>query len=191
MKTPHALCKLRNELNNTTLSSVPQWNETSGLQYLDAVVKEALRLHTPVGLILERVVPQDGTTICGRPFQRGTIVGCNPYVVAHDSSIYGKQYDVDEFWPERWLEADESTRSEMDRCSLVFGGGKRTCIGRNISLLEIKKLVPLLLLRYEVSYMILGPCVELLLTMLRFPFLKPESPGVYGTHSSCTRLASK
>lgn len=110
-----------------------------------------MRLHTPVGLILERVVPEGGVTLCGHLVPPGTIVGCNPHVIHRSKEIYGQQYDVDEYWPERWLEADDVAKAEMDRYFMAFGSGKRICIGRNISLLEIYKLVPLLLTRFKVS----------------------------------------
>ena len=39
----------------------------------------------------------------------------------------------------------------MEGCMLQFGMGARTCIGKNISLLEIYKLVPSFLRRFQVS----------------------------------------
>lgn len=130
---------------------MPTFKETYPLPYLGAVIKEALRLHTPVGLILERLVPAGGVTVSQREFPEGTIVGCNPHVIHRSKAVYGKSYDVDEFWPERWLEADALTKSDMDRFFMAFGSGKRVCIGRNISMLEIYKLVPLLLARFKVG----------------------------------------
>ncbi|EXJ74852.1 uncharacterized protein A1O5_01548 [Cladophialophora psammophila CBS 110553] len=146
---PSAMARLMAELNSADLSPLPQWRETSSLPYLGAVIKEALRLHTPVGLILERIVPKGGVTLCGHFFPEGTIVGCNPAVIHRDKRVYGRRYSVDEYRPERWLEADEEEKGEMERCFMAFGSGKRTCIGKNISLLEVHKLVPLLLKRFK------------------------------------------
>ncbi|KAH0842829.1 hypothetical protein FOPE_08363 [Fonsecaea pedrosoi] len=145
------MAKLMAELDSTNLSPLPQWRETSNLPYLGAVIKEALRLHTPVGFILERIVPKGGATLCGHFFPEGTIVGCNPAVIHRDKRVYGRRYSVDSYRPERWLEADDEERGEMERCFMAFGSGKRTCIGKNISLLEMYKLVPLLLKRFKVG----------------------------------------
>jgi cytochrome P450 len=39
----------------------------------------------------------------------------------------------------------------MVRATFTFGAGSRTCIGKNVSLLEIYKVMPSLFWRYEVS----------------------------------------
>ena len=150
LRTPRALLKLQEEIAGANLSPLPQWKETNGLPYLGAVVKEALRIHPPVGLSLERIVPEGGVTLCGQFFPEGTIVGCNPAVVHFDKEVYGAKYAVEEFWPERWLDSSTERKALMERSSLAFGSGKRTCIGKHISLLEIHKLVPLLLTRFKV-----------------------------------------
>ncbi|KAI1625028.1 cytochrome P450 [Exophiala viscosa] len=146
---PATLSTLVSELKTAKLSEIPTFRETSNLPYLAAVIKESLRLHTPVGLILERIVPEGGVTLCGHYFPAGTIVGCNPAVIHQDSRVFGRRYSVDEFRPERWLEADTEELAEMERCFMAFGAGKRTCIGKNISLLEVHKLVPLLLMNFK------------------------------------------
>lgn len=149
---PATLATLVSELKAAELSPIPTFRETSHLPYLGAVIKESLRLHTPVGLILERIVPDGGVTLCGHYFPPGTIVGCNPAIIHKDVRVYGRRYSVDEFRPERWLEAadDPDELAEMERCFMAFGSGKRTCIGKNISLLEVHKLVPLLLTKFKV-----------------------------------------
>jgi cytochrome P450 len=139
------------ELDRAKLSDLPQWNETYHLPYLTAVIKEALRLHAPFALNLERVVPEGGATICGHFFPEGTIVGCNPAVIQKDTRVYGRRYTTGEYHPERWLEADEEEKADMERCFLAFGSGKRSCIGKNIGMLEIYKVVPLLLKTFNVS----------------------------------------
>jgi hypothetical protein len=41
------------------------------MPYLQAVIKEALRVHPATGLPLEQVVPEGGTPLCGRFFPQG------------------------------------------------------------------------------------------------------------------------
>ena len=104
---------------------------------------------------MERVVPTSGVEISGQQIRGGTIVGCSAWVVHRRPEIFGD--DVDDFRPERWLpdlskdaEVEMARIKEMGRCMLHFGMGNRTCIGKNISLLEIYKLVPSFLRRFEV-----------------------------------------
>jgi cytochrome P450 len=140
------------------------WSESQGLDYLDACIKESFRLHPAPGLPLERVVPPQGAEIAGEFVKGGTIVGCSAWVIHRNREIFGE--DVEVFRPERWLvgqgerlgeglgegekEGEEKRVRRMEGTMLQFGMGARTCIGKNISLLEIYKLVPSFLRRFEV-----------------------------------------
>ena len=126
-----------------------QWEEVRNLPYLSAVIKEALRCHPAVGLPLERVVPSGGITVAGHYLPGGTIVGCSAWVVHRNEAIFGS--NPLEFRPERWLEAEESRKADMNNFMFSFGAGSRTCLGKNISLLEMYKLVPAILTKFEVS----------------------------------------
>ena len=156
LKNPRCYQSLMQELDDATnvglIKTRPcqsmTWAEAQHLPYLDAVIKEAFRLHPAPGLPLERVVPVGGAEICGEVIPGGTIVGCNPWVIHRRPEIFGK--DVEAFRPERWIEADKEHRKRMEGCMLQFGMGARTCIGKNISLLEIYKAVPSFLRRFEV-----------------------------------------
>lgn len=130
-------------------SSLVTWAESQKLPYLDACVKEAFRIHPAAGLPLERYVPADGAEICGEHIVGGTIVGCSAWVIHRRPEVFGQ--DVDDYRPERWIEASKDARKEMEATLFHFGAGARTCIGKNISLLEIYKLVPSFLRRFEVS----------------------------------------
>lgn len=129
-------------------NSLVTWAESQKLTYLDACIKEAFRLHPAAGLPLERVVPACGMEICGQLVPGGTIVGCSAWVIHRRPEIFGK--DVEIYRPERWLEANKESKKSMEGCMIHFGMGPRTCIGKNISLLEIYKLVPSFLRRFEV-----------------------------------------
>lgn len=159
LKTPRVMQTLLRELREAleigNISIPVSWKQSQGLPYLDAVVKEALRLHPAVGLLLERIVPEDGLQLPNGPFlPPGTVVGANPWII-HRHPIFGA--NVNDFIPERWLRGDEESemeyqtrRQNMVRSTLTFGAGPRTCIGKNISLLEIYKLIPSMLLTYDV-----------------------------------------
>jgi cytochrome P450 len=132
------------------------WAESQGLSYLNACITEAFRLHPASGLPLERIVPFEGAEIAGEFIKGGTIVGCSPWVIHRRPEVFGK--DIEEFRPERWLidksqdrEGEEKRIREMTSTMLQFGVGARSCIGKNISSLEIYKLVPTVLRRFEVS----------------------------------------
>lgn len=161
LKNPLVLASLNEELSNVSatghLSFPVTWKQSQSLPYLDAVIKEALRLHPAVGLPLERLVPAAGLQLPNGPFlPSGTIVGASPWIIHRDQTIFGA--DANEFNPDRWLQKEGETESEfkrrekgMVRATFTFGAGSRTCIGKNVSLLEIYKVVPSLIWRYEVS----------------------------------------
>lgn len=114
------------------------------LEYLQACIKEALRLHPPISMSLPRVVPAGGDVIDGRFYAAGTIVGVAPFLLHRDTGIWGA--DAADFKPERWLDSGEAGDQErlkwQSRNFLSFGGGSRQCIGKNISMMEITKTLP-------------------------------------------------
>ncbi|KAL9612278.1 MAG: hypothetical protein Q9167_003101 [Letrouitia subvulpina] len=157
IKNPRCYQKLLAELDdavrNGSVEDRPtclvSWAESQKLLYLDACIKEAFRLHPAAGLPLERVVPPQGMKICGEQIAGGTIVGCNAWVIHRRPEVFGN--NVDDYRPERWLEVDQEKRKEMEGTMFQFGKGARTCIGKNISLLEIYKLVPSFLRKFKVE----------------------------------------
>jgi len=160
IKNPRCYQKLMDEIDTAVCSGVLEdcptglvsWAESQKLPYLNACVKEAFRLHPAVGLPLERIVPPQGAEICGEFIAGGTIVGSSAWVIHRRPEVFGP--DVDTYRPERWLETTKETKKEMEGFMFQFGMGARTCIGKNISLLEIYKLVPSFLRRFEVGHLL-------------------------------------
>ena len=154
LKSPDELSKLKDELRKANLSYPVSWKESQQLPYLDACIKEAFRLHPAIGLGLERKVPSTGLVLPdGFKLSRGTNVSVNAWVSSRQS-VFGS--DVDQYVPERWLKGTNEDQEEykerlgrMKRAELVFGSGTRSCLGKNISLLEIYKIVPTLFLNFE------------------------------------------
>lgn len=161
LRSPSAMDKLLTELSaesesgrftkndDIAYTGLVKWNEVRELPYLSAVINEALRCHPAAGLPLERVVPKQGLRIDGRFIPGGTIVGCSAWVVHRDESVFGSR--PSEFRPERWINASQEQQAKMRNCLLSFGSGSRTCAGKNVSLLEMYKLVPAVLRTFEVS----------------------------------------
>ncbi|KAJ6085354.1 cytochrome P450 [Penicillium canescens] len=147
---PDKLRELRDEIDamaaDGRISDPVTFREAQGMVYLQAVIKEALRLHPAVGTMLARVVPKGGMQIEGSYFPEGTEVGANAWALHYDKDLYGP--DPQEFRPERWI-GDEKT-SIMESMMFSFGGGSRTCLGRNISLLEMTKVIPQLVRKFDI-----------------------------------------
>ena len=132
MKDKACLDKLQAEIDDFESSGLLgkphiKYSEAIKMPYLVACCKEAMRLHPSVGLGMPRHVPAGGATIAGRYFPAGSRVSMNPAVVHYDQSIFGSDSGV--FNPERWLDGDAAL---MDRHMLQFGGGSRTCLGKNV-----------------------------------------------------------
>lgn len=157
IRNPDKLVKLRAELKEVeTNSDIPNtsrllsWGELRDLPYLGAVINESLRTHPAVGLALERITPASGLKIGDTFIPPGTNIGCNAWVLHLDDSIWGAK---PECWiPERWLGASDGKKSEMKNSLFSFGAGSRTCIGKNVSYLEMYKLVPAVLREFDVSW---------------------------------------
>ncbi|KAF9773847.1 hypothetical protein IL306_008254 [Fusarium sp. DS 682] len=153
IKNPDKMTKVIDEIDTADkdekISDPISYKESiANLPYTGAAIKEAMRLHPSVGLLMERHVPPQGAEICGQFIPGGTIVGINPWVVQHDPKVYK---DPESFIPERWLTADSELLSKMESSFLSFGAGSRTCVGKNISLMELHKVVPQLLRRYTIN----------------------------------------
>jgi cytochrome P450 len=121
LKNPACFHKARAEVDAAALSDPVTFSEGQSLTYIQAVMKEALRMHPAVGQLLERVVPESGFEINGVFLPAGTIVGINPWIAARDQSVYGA--DAAEFRPERWLEASSERLRLMERNFLAVSIG--------------------------------------------------------------------
>ncbi|QSZ36124.1 hypothetical protein DSL72_007249 [Monilinia vaccinii-corymbosi] len=157
LKNPRVYKRLIRELDSANLSIPVRYQDAVKLPYLEAVVKEASRIHCGVGLVLERIVPAGGLALSdGTVLPPGTIVGMNPWVTNFDKKIFGE--DASSFVPERWLRYDDleteeeykSRLSMMNKADLTFGAGNRICLGRHISKFSICKLIPTLFLTYDI-----------------------------------------
>ncbi len=119
--------------------------EAKKLPYMQACIKETMRVHAPTAGLFPKRVPDGGDTVMvdGKLvfLPGGTNVSYARYALLLDKRVYGK--DADEFRPERWLlEKNEARLAAMHRThDLTFGYGRYQCLGKPIALMEIGKVV--------------------------------------------------
>jgi cytochrome P450 len=117
---------LQADAQDPTLSYNPQ-----NLKYLDAVIREGLRIGMSTPTRLPRIVPKDGWTYAGHYLPAGTMVGCQLYTLHFNPSVFPEPFV---FNPERWL---DSPSAEMQRDWIPFSLGLRACLARNLAQLEL------------------------------------------------------
>ena len=155
--------RLQAELDQANVGVPLSWTQTQTLPYLCACVEEGIRLMPGISLPLERVVGEDGMTLCDNQtfLPAGTVVGINPWVVNRDRTVFGE--DPHGFHPERWLagagESEDDYQQRLTRMrnsELTFGAGKRQCAGRNLALLECHKIVGSLVRAFDIELVDVG-----------------------------------
>lgn len=124
--------------------------------FLEAVILEGARIHNVANSSSERVVGPNGLQLpSGTYLPPGTYVGINAAAMNRRQDVFGEH--TDKFDPSRWLRQNETEedfvnrRLQMDRATVTFGHGSRSCLGKNIVQLELFKILATLCTRYRVS----------------------------------------
>lgn len=94
------------------------------LPYLNAVIRETLRLYAPLPASEPRVLHTD-TVIDGHTIPAGTVVNMSPYSLHRNAEVFR---DPLRFDPERWFAPPEKV-ALMNRWFWAFSSGGRMCIG--------------------------------------------------------------
>lgn len=168
ISSPPSLRRLVQEIDSRVatgqISSPIRNSEALAFPYLQAVIRESLRMYPPVTAALLKVVPPSGDTVPSRNggsvhLPGGTLLGHDLYGILRSRDLWGDDTDV--FRPERWLEAEEESSSEKGRSErlrtmirnvdLVFGTGKFQCLGKSLATIELNKVFVELLRRYDFS----------------------------------------
>lgn len=102
---------------------VPRAEICDRLPYVDAVIKETLRLYAPLPGSEPRSLPKTAT-IDGFVIPARTVVSISPYALHRNPDIFK---DPLAFNPERWLDSQGS--AEMKKWFWAFSSGGRMCIG--------------------------------------------------------------
>ena len=148
-QNPQVYQRLKSEIRAGTFSSPPTLAETKKHPFIEACIKETLRMHAIVSIPLERVVPVPGLQIGDVWLPAGTIIAANQRALAFNTSVYGSDAHV--YNPDRWLNASPSQLVAMERASFAFSQGKRNCIGMHIAWMELLKLTTAVIMDFDVG----------------------------------------
>ncbi|KAJ6920344.1 hypothetical protein NC651_014057 [Populus alba x Populus x berolinensis] len=147
---PEIQAKLRNELNFIVGNRSVKDADVAKLPYLQAVIKETLRVHPPGPLLSwARLSTSDVHLSNGMVVPTNTTAMVNMWAITHDPGVWE---DALVFKPERFLEgqggADVDVRGGDLRLA-PFGAGRRVCPGKNIGLVTVSLWVAKLVHHFE------------------------------------------
>ncbi|CAB4429412.1 unnamed protein product [Rhizophagus irregularis] len=142
-KHPHVQDLLREELvkafpDKSTFN--PTFDEINTLEFLNGVVKETLRLHSPVTAI-RRINIKD-KTFGNYLIPKNTSIIISTTGLHKSPEIWGPT--VNDFDPKRWMDPT-LTKNISNISFLPFNAGARGCIGNKLSLAEFKVILSILI----------------------------------------------
>lgn len=126
-----------------------QYSAATRLPIMQALIKEVKRLYPVISMSLPRKVPTGGLHLHGFYFPPDTTVGCNPVALHRNTDVFGPDSHL--FSMDRWLTADPDTTRNMERVSLSWGGGSRSCPGRHLAELVVFKVIPALVKEFRIE----------------------------------------
>ncbi|KAI0369814.1 cytochrome P450 [Pilatotrama ljubarskyi] len=182
-QAPEVQKKLREELF-TLETDMPTMEELNSPPYLDAVVRETLRVHAPVPFTF-RVATKDDVVPVSEPFvdrhgqvqdniriSPGTSILIPILALNRSKKLWGE--DALEFKPERWENPPDAISSIPGVWGhlLTFLGGPRACIGYRFSLVEMKALVYTLVRAFEFELAVPPEEIRKKASVVQRPFLR-------------------
>lgn len=133
--------RLQHELKDTMSSwpqRVPSWAELEQLPFLQAIIKESLRLNYGVMHRLPRIFPDESLQYKQYTIPAGVPVGMSAYLMHSNPAVYPSP---DQFIPERWIgDVDPA----LHKSWVPFCRGSRNCLGMNLALAEMSLVLAVL-----------------------------------------------
>jgi len=184
-QAPEVQQKLRDELLSVPTEN-PSMDELNELPYLDAVVRETMRVHAPVPSTI-RIATKDDIIPLGTPYvdvhgqvhdnirvKEGDPIFIPILALNRSKALWGE--DAFEFKPERWEAIPEAVQSIPGVWAnmMSFLGGPRSCIGYRFSIVEMKALVFTLVRAFEFELAVPADEIIKKATIVQRPLVRSE-----------------
>ncbi|KAF5345044.1 hypothetical protein D9758_010444 [Tetrapyrgos nigripes] len=147
IKNPETWRKLQNEVDEVTGGQPLQIQDLSKLPYLQAVMRESLRLGPTAPA--RAVAPVEDVVLGGKYFVKaGTPCLIQAWMTQRDPAVWGP--DANEFRPERMLDGKFETLPP--NAWQPFGFGTRGCIGRSFAWQEVLLIMASVAQKFDLSF---------------------------------------
>ncbi|KAM5485587.1 hypothetical protein McanCB56680_001888 [Microsporum canis] len=141
MSVPEIRSRLEDELRDVMADwpqRIPSWAELEKLPFLQALIKESLRLSYGVMHRLPRISPDVPIQYKQYSIPPGVPVGMSAYFMHSDANAFP---EPDKYIPDRWL---GKITPEMHRSYVPFTRGSRNCLGMNLAMSEMSLILAVL-----------------------------------------------
>ncbi|XP_024973158.1 cytochrome P450 71A8-like [Cynara cardunculus var. scolymus] len=145
LRHPNIMKKARDEVRGVSGSKTGLAEEDiEKMTYLKAVIKETLRLHPPLPLLVPNIASKD-VRVMGYDIPKGTTVMTNVWAIGRDPKLWD---EPQEFRPERFLGSSIDFKGH-DFELIPFGAGRRICPGIVFAMATNENLIANLLYKYD------------------------------------------
>uniref|UniRef100_A0A8C7B022 Cytochrome P450 1A n=1 Tax=Neovison vison TaxID=452646 RepID=A0A8C7B022_NEOVI len=145
---PNVQKKIQEELDTVIgRARQPRLSDRPQLPYMEAFILEIFRHASFVPFTIPHSTTRD-TSLSGFYIPKGRCVFVNQWKINHDQKLWG---DPSKFRPERFLNLDGTINKALSEKVILFGMGKRKCIGETIARLEVFLFLAILLQQVEFS----------------------------------------
>ncbi|XP_072967899.1 cytochrome P450 71A1-like [Typha angustifolia] len=148
LKNPEEMKKVQNEVREIVgLNAKVEEHLLDEMKYLKAVIKETLRLHPPIPLLVPRETIKD-TKLQGYDIPAKTRVVINAWAIGRDPKSYERG---EEFWPERFVSSIIDFKGQNFQF-IPFGAGRRGCPGVAFGMPVVELALANLLYHFDWKY---------------------------------------
>jgi cytochrome P450 len=126
-------------------AKTPGFDDFKNCEYLGWVLKEAMRVFTPVPVLNRESTQED--VLGGFKIPPKTAIMVSVWALHMSKDIWGP--DAESFRPERFSAEESRTRHPF--AYLPFSQGPRNCIGQNLAIMEAKVVLGTLLRRFKLA----------------------------------------
>ena len=145
LRNPEVLKNVQSEVRNVFAGS-RDVNELGihDLKYLNLVIKETLRLHAPVPLLIPREC-QESCVVNGCVIPAKSRVIVNSWAIGRNPNYWT---EPEKFYPERFLDSSISYKG-TDFEYIPFGSGRRICPGMSFGIAMVELILVNLLYHFD------------------------------------------
>ncbi|GLJ52540.1 hypothetical protein SUGI_1118060 [Cryptomeria japonica] len=150
LQHPQVMKKAQEELDSKVgRNRLVEESDIPQLTYLQAIIKETLRLHPSSPMLMPHKSIED-CTIGGYHIPAGTMLIVNAWAIHRDPKVWNKPL---EFMPERFMEKEFEIYNRQMRGNdfkmIPFGAGRRSCPGASLAMCVIETTLASLLQSFD------------------------------------------